>query len=206
LKRSAPLPAETDVETLATVASAPRPRSRTYGLAMGAGAAVVLVSGVLAAVWLHPTSSTRDQSVGPIAVELEAGPRDPVDLDRASDSTRLPPSVTSPDSGPSSAPPLMDSGVHEGGARSRPRKSRSAGAPERARAPTGSVAIATPGGWAEVYVGSRRLGYTPVEARLPIGRQVVTFHPFGRGPAQRRTVTVSEDKVARVVLRLEAEE
>jgi hypothetical protein len=83
----------------------------------------------------------------------------------------------------------------------RPRTRRAA---RRARTrATGRVMIATPGGWAYVYRGSRRLGQTPLTTELPVGRHVLELRPFGRPPYIRRTVRITESDPAQLVVRLE---
>ncbi len=74
--------------------------------------------------------------------------------------------------------------------------------PAMASTGTGHVAIATPGGWADVYLNGRRLGRAPGRVAVPSGRHVLELRPFGRGPARRTTVNVAAGESARVVVRL----
>jgi hypothetical protein len=67
----------------------------------------------------------------------------------------------------------------------------------------GTVNVVTPPGWAEIFVGSRSLGRTPAEVRLPSGRQTIRLMPYGEGPAIRRRVMVPAGGVTRLVVRLE---
>jgi serine/threonine-protein kinase len=67
---------------------------------------------------------------------------------------------------------------------------------------TGFVSVATPGGWADVSRGGHRLGQTPLRAKLPVGRHVLTVRPFGKGPARTVPVTIKRDAVERVVVPL----
>jgi len=60
----------------------------------------------------------------------------------------------------------------------------------RKRVENGTVAIGASGGWADVFLGTRRLGTTPVVATLPAGSHTLTVYPFGKGPAQRSRVEV----------------
>ncbi|MBX3274594.1 MAG: protein kinase [Sandaracinaceae bacterium] len=70
--------------------------------------------------------------------------------------------------------------------------------PARALAP-GTVTVATPGGWAHVYLGGRLLGEAPGVFSVPAGRQTLSIAPFGRaGSRLRRTVEVPEGGAARV--------
>lgn len=58
------------------------------------------------------------------------------------------------------------------------------------RAETGSVAIGVVGGWADVFLGARHLGTTPVVATLPAGVHTLLVYPEGKSPAQRVRVKV----------------
>jgi hypothetical protein len=60
----------------------------------------------------------------------------------------------------------------------------------RRRSENGTVVIGAAGGWADVFLGSRRLGTTPVVATLPPGTHTLTVYPFGKGPAQRSRIEV----------------
>jgi serine/threonine-protein kinase len=53
-----------------------------------------------------------------------------------------------------------------------------------------AVSVTSPGGWADVFVGGRRIGRTPTQVRLPPGQHVVEFRVGGTGPPVRRTVDV----------------
>lgn len=67
---------------------------------------------------------------------------------------------------------------------------------------TGFVSVATPGGWAEVFRGGRRLGQTPLRVKLPAGRHSLRLRPFGKGPPRTVPVRVKRGEVERVVVRL----
>jgi hypothetical protein len=70
--------------------------------------------------------------------------------------------------------------------------------PRRTR--SGQVQVAARGGWAQVYVGRRRLGPTPGRFTLPAGRHVLRFE---HGQAVTRTVVrVQPGRVARVTVDL----
>jgi hypothetical protein len=60
----------------------------------------------------------------------------------------------------------------------------------RKRGENGTVVIGASGGWADVFLGTRRLGTTPVVAALPPGTHTLTVYPFGKGPAQRSRIEV----------------
>lgn len=57
-------------------------------------------------------------------------------------------------------------------------------------AETGSVALGVVGGWADVFLGTRHLGTTPMVATLPVGAHTLLVYPMGKGPAQRVRVQV----------------
>ncbi|MFK8001089.1 MAG: PEGA domain-containing protein, partial [Polyangiales bacterium] len=67
------------------------------------------------------------------------------------------------------------------------------------RRASGFVNIATPGGWADVIIGGRNVGRTPLRTRLPAGRRRVVLRPFGRGSV-RRSVTVRPREATRLVV------
>jgi tRNA A-37 threonylcarbamoyl transferase component Bud32 len=62
----------------------------------------------------------------------------------------------------------------------------------------GTVTIATPGGWALVYRGQRRLGEAPGTFELPSGSQAIGIQPFGRGEIRRQRVRVPAGGTVRV--------
>ena len=69
--------------------------------------------------------------------------------------------------------------------------------PRPPAATTGRLHVETPGGWADVYVDGRRLGRTPLDAELPVGRVSIELRPFGLAPmsgdpALRRSATIGE--------------
>lgn len=66
----------------------------------------------------------------------------------------------------------------------------------------GTVDVATRGGWAEVYLGRRRLGPTPGRFRLATGRRVLVLRPPGGGAEKRVPVRVRAGQVTRVRVEL----
>jgi len=76
-------------------------------------------------------------------------------------------------------------------ARARPRVATSMGG-------TGTVNVATPGGWAEIFEDGRRVGRAPGRLELPAGRHTLELRPFGTGAPVRVTVTVAAGETARV--------
>ncbi len=71
------------------------------------------------------------------------------------------------------------------------------------RAATGGVSIsAHGGGWADVFVGGRRLGRTPVRTELPEGRHRLRILPFGHEPGETVTVNIEAGLEETLVLEL----
>jgi hypothetical protein len=69
----------------------------------------------------------------------------------------------------------------------------------------GPVRVVVEGdGWAIVSHEGRELGRTPLDVRLPVGRQRLSVLPFGRGPA--RTVEVDVEWGARATVRVPVRE
>ncbi len=68
----------------------------------------------------------------------------------------------------------------------------------RAAHGSGRLTVATPGGWALVFLGPRRLGEAPGVFTIPAGAQTISIQPFGRGTRVRRRVVVRADGVARI--------
>lgn len=102
--------------------------------------------------------------------------------------------------------PLAGSTRHDGSVKTPPETQNKGGSrprPKVKRWPSGFVSISTPGGWAYVYKGARKLGQTPMRAKLPTGRHVLRLRPFGTGSWRSVSVVVEQNKVARVVLRLD---
>ena len=67
----------------------------------------------------------------------------------------------------------------------------------------GRVSIATPGGWADVLVGNRRVGRAPGEIRLRPGRYRIRLLPFGREPAKTAFVRVGSGARVRLIVPLQ---
>lgn len=63
----------------------------------------------------------------------------------------------------------------------------------------GSVNIATPGGWADVFVAGRHRGRTPLQLELPEGKRALVLKPFGAKP-MKRFVIVRRDQLTRLVV------
>ncbi len=84
----------------------------------------------------------------------------------------------------------------------RARSRRRGRAPARSLDP-GIVSVVTPGGWADVYLGGRKIGRSPGRFELPAGRRTLVLRPFGSGDAQRVSVSVPSGGQARVSVRVE---
>jgi hypothetical protein len=63
----------------------------------------------------------------------------------------------------------------------------------------GSVNVATPGGWADVFVAGRHRGRTPLQLELPEGKRALVLKPFGAKP-MKRFVIVRRDQLTRLVV------
>jgi serine/threonine protein kinase len=67
----------------------------------------------------------------------------------------------------------------------------------------GRLTIATPPGWADIYVDGRHVGRSPTELRLDAGSRRIRLMPYGRGPQINRRVRIEADGSSRLVVRLE---
>jgi hypothetical protein len=56
------------------------------------------------------------------------------------------------------------------------------------------VVLASGGGWAQVFEGSRSLGRTPLRAALPVGSHRLRLLPYGEEPGHAETVEVARDE------------
>jgi hypothetical protein len=66
----------------------------------------------------------------------------------------------------------------------------------------GRLHVATPPGWADVYVDGRHVGRSATEIQLPAGSRRVRLVPYGEGPAINRRVSIEADGTSRLVVRL----
>jgi serine/threonine-protein kinase len=66
----------------------------------------------------------------------------------------------------------------------------------------GRVNIATPGGWADVFIGEQRIGRSPGTIRLRPGSYRLRLLPFGRGPEKAATIQVRAGQRTRVIVPL----
>jgi serine/threonine-protein kinase len=73
----------------------------------------------------------------------------------------------------------------------------SASEPSRKR---GTLLIAFPSGWAEVYLGRRKLGTTPGKFKLQEGTHTLLILPFGKPPGYTRRVTVESGAPQKLIL------
>lgn len=62
----------------------------------------------------------------------------------------------------------------------------------------GTVSIVTTGAWADVYVGARKLGTTPVRLSLPEGVHTLRLRTLGIGPDVSRRVVVTAAAASRL--------
>ena len=188
---------------------AARRRISRLSIALAAGAIV----GVVAAIVTGEREPPRDESPRAIAAS-----RDLPDLvrtvaappDRPA-AEEIPPPIEIDE--PIVAPAAADVGLpaevaeepveREESGSADPRRAR---APRRTRLRPGTLSIATPGGWAEVFVGARRVGRAPGEVHLPAGAHLVRLKPCGRGAERRRRVHVPPGGQARLVVQIDPED
>jgi eukaryotic-like serine/threonine-protein kinase len=146
----------------------------------------------------EPTASGTESTPNPPAVPVTplAAPVVPSPVDATASAAETPTSTS----------PSALNGAHTK-TRTPRRTPAAAPVPSAAPAPSSSargvVAIVTPPGWSEVFVDGARVGRTPMEARLPVGRHSVRLLPFGNEPAITRSIDVSEGSPTRLVVRLE---
>jgi serine/threonine protein kinase len=67
----------------------------------------------------------------------------------------------------------------------------------------GSINVVTPGGWADVYMGAKKLGTTPGRFELPVGAHTLRLRPFGKQPEITRKVEVTQDQAVKLKIPLE---
>jgi len=67
----------------------------------------------------------------------------------------------------------------------------------------GTISIATPGGWAEVYLGGKKLGTTPARYELPVGFHTLRLRPFGKLPELTRRVEIQKGTSAKLKIEIE---
>ncbi len=70
-------------------------------------------------------------------------------------------------------------------------------------AKTGLVSITTLGAWADVYLGARMLGTTPVRLSLPVGVRMLRLRRLGKGPDILRRVAVDSREDAHLTVSLQ---
>ena len=159
-----------------------RPRKRGRLLWLVAVGCVLLVALGVSLGFLLASNQHETQETGVVAAEA---PAEPAEVDRAASEPSLSGisdgAPTSPDSDSDAEPDLEASPTPGDGQAESPR--------ERVAPPGRVNIIANP--WCEVYLGSRRLGRTPIAGiSLPSGNQVLTLYPRGERPAVRRRVRV----------------
>jgi serine/threonine-protein kinase len=112
--------------------------------------------------------------------------------DRASLSFALRPLAASPGADPRQMA-TRETGTRETGTRETGAREMGTRA---ARGSTGTLRVTTTP-WSEVFEGGRRLGETPMQIELPVGRHALTLRAEGR-PARNETVEIREGEVTRV--------
>ncbi|MEZ4340524.1 MAG: hypothetical protein R3B82_28215 [Sandaracinaceae bacterium] len=173
---------------------APAPTRSAAPLVLASAVVVGLVGGVIAGLWA--LADTADEGPAPVA---EAAPEAEVPPDPPAPEVVAAPDpevVVSPEPDPAEAPNPPETAPPE--TAPQPRLHHRAAAP----AEPGFVNVATPGGWGDVYLGSRSIGRAPGRLSVPSGRRVLTIRPFGRLPARRVTVEVPPGGTTRAVVPL----
>jgi hypothetical protein len=143
-----------------------------------------------------------------VAVGTPASPRPAPSVEPASPPSPDGPSPA-PDAEPTAAPRpdatpelARDVPAPPSDARTAPRAPRAprvtASRDVRASAEPAFVNVATPGGWADLYLRGAKVGRSPTRLTLPPGRHVIDLRPFGTQPPQRATVTAASGETARV--------
>ncbi len=166
---------------------------------LGAGAAIVL--GLLALIVLAVATRGPEQD-DMTAIALPRGTL--ITAPRAADApapTRAPPPVAPPLVPLAATPPIE---VAHAPAPVRP------AAPERERSParapaatgTGTLNVATVGGWAEILVDGDAAGTTPHRMTIAAGRHTVELRREGHATV-RRSITVRRGETARLVVPME---
>ncbi len=69
-----------------------------------------------------------------------------------------------------------------------------------ARARLATLRVASPSGWAELFLGNTRLGTTPGLFKLREGTHTLLVRPFGKGPGYTRTVKVVAGDANKLIL------
>ncbi len=67
----------------------------------------------------------------------------------------------------------------------------------------GTVSVATPGVWADIYLGTRKLGTTPARLSVPAGIHTLRLRRFGTGPDVVRRVIVEPGAAVRLKVAME---
>jgi serine/threonine-protein kinase len=176
--------------------AAPR-RTLMWG-ALAALIALLFVGG--AAMWSLGGSDADDTVTvtDPSPALVASTPPDSGPVEGAVEVAALPLDTGAPDAGApardAGLPPVSATGHHR------------AGEPhveEVAPEGDGRLSVVTPPGWAELFIGPRRVGRSPIELTLPAGRYTVRIMPYGDGPAIERSVRVNAHRSARLVVRLD---
>lgn len=152
--------------------------------------ALAVVTGTAAVAYFAGSRATPEATPNEVSDVVTVEP-DTGAPDTGNDATPTPenrPPTESPSVDPPEEPPLESAGTS---------------VRMQARRAPGFVNITTPGGWADVVIGGRNVGRTPLRTRLPAGRRRVVLRPFGRGNI-RRTVTVVPREATRLVVPVEA--
>jgi hypothetical protein len=131
--------------------------------------------------------------VVPERAEREPAAANPASAEPAPEDEPAAADLASAEPGPEDEP-AVEPAPARAGRRARPRPQP---------ADHGTVVIATPGGWGDVYLGARRLGRAPGVFQVPPGRSVLRVLPLGREPARQVTVQVAAGGTTRAVVSID---
>jgi serine/threonine protein kinase len=218
---SSALPSVSTVREVRGTLSSPPMRRYVFGPLLGI---VAFLSVALLGAWLAPLTRHYwvDTAPGPVpaAPPAIAAPKPPADEQHSTALAEPEPADVEPVEAapeprkeePARARPRERDRPRSEPARSHARASsedapraHNASARKRleAAAAFGSVSVATSGGWADVYVGSRKIGTTPGRFELPVGTHTLRLRPFGKQPDITRRVEVSQDTAVKLKVPLE---
>ncbi|WP_053234233.1 serine/threonine-protein kinase [Sandaracinus amylolyticus] len=195
-------------------------RGRARWILLGVGVGLLMSIGGGAAAWELARGSSRDTtSVGtterpPVthapapAVELPLAAAPPIDVTPVPSTPALAPTPPAAEAAPMvtaerpAAPATAVTAVRQAAPRAARIAARAVADGDDDGSGVGSLDVATPGGWAEVWLDGRRLGHTPGRFELPVGRHTLVLRPGGGGEERRAAVRIVGGQLARLRVEL----